>query len=463
MILRIVFISITYAFSINDVHTFDVSSCPSSEAYALCGSDCAEDYFKCIIDCGDDLLCTGDCVRSEAACRDDCPCGENCLDGCPCSNENANKYCVTVQECQADPDNSYNFDICVEHRQESLNDCFQSCARYDQSCHEECTTKYTESILECPCMSQCGNGCPCDKYECLDKTIYDFSLYVVDSVSWRKEGIFNWNVTQNSMPDEFNFKNFFQDGLADSDGNLPSSRFKCSFSLFGRHHLIGGSSMYGLGNNHFILENDNVQIQSDLDFDFEDGICKGFEESAILCGGYSFSGAGGNYGKQCWIYTDEFEVMSSTQFDHRLGDIAEYENGMVIIAGWDGKGATEYLNSTTAVQNNEWELIDQSEELDNYKNFCAVTIRGSVYTFGNYFGNGEVFKFSSNEWSLHGQTFNYYGQTSVAKGLQVMHIGTFDGTSTRAQHWELQYDDTFTISESETVFDNWYVPYVWFY
>ena len=73
------------------------------------------------------------------------------------------------------------------------------------------------------------------------------------------------------------------------------------------------------------------------------------------------------------------------------------------------------------------------------------------------------YDFSSNEWSLHGQTFNYYGQTSVAKGLQVMHIGTFDGTSTRAQYWELQYDDTFTISESETVFDNWYVPYIWFY
>jgi len=72
-------------------------------------------------------------------------------------------------------------------------------------------------------------------------------------------------------------------------------------------------------------------------------------------------------------------------------------------------------------------------------------------------------KFSSNEWSLHGQTFKYYGQTTVAKGLQVMHIGTYDGTSTRAQYWELQYDDTFTISESETVFDNWYVPYIWFY
>ena len=44
-----------------------------------------------------------------------------------------------------------------------------------------------------------------------------------------------------------------------------------------------------------------------------------------------------------------------------------------------------------------------------------------------------------------------------------MHIGTYDGTSTRAQYWELQYDDTFTISESETVFDNWYIPYIWFY
>ena len=118
------------------------------------------------------------------------------------------------------------------------------------------------------------------------------------------------------MPDQFNFQNFFQEGLVDASGNLPSSRFKCSFSLFGRHHLIGGYSMYGLGNKHFILENDSVRIQPDLDFDFEDGICKGFEDSAILCGGYSFS-AGSDYAKKCWIYTGDFEAMPGTQFDHR--------------------------------------------------------------------------------------------------------------------------------------------------
>ena len=81
--------------------------------------------------------------------------------------------------------------------------------------------------------------------------------------------------------------------------------------------------------------------------------------------------------------------------------------------------------------------------------------RSLVFIFNLYF--------RGNKWSLHGQTFKYYGQTSVAKGLQVMHIGTFDGTSTRAQYWEMQYDDTFAISESDTVFDNWYVPYIWFY
>ena len=91
------------------------------------------------------------------------------------------------EECQADLDNSYNYDICVEQRQEILNDCLTSCARYDQSCHEECTNDYTESTLQCPCMSQCGTGCPCDGYECIDNTLYDFNLYVVNSVSWQKE------------------------------------------------------------------------------------------------------------------------------------------------------------------------------------------------------------------------------------------------------------------------------------
>ena len=31
----------------------------------------------------------------------------------------------------------------------------------------------------------------------------------------------------------------------------------------------------------------------------------------------------------------------------RLGDMAEYDNGMIIIAGWDGEGTTEFMNSTT--------------------------------------------------------------------------------------------------------------------
>ena len=69
MILRKVFLNITYAIFLDAAHTFEETSCPSSEAYALCGSDCAEDYFECVIACDDDLFCAGDCVRSEAACR----------------------------------------------------------------------------------------------------------------------------------------------------------------------------------------------------------------------------------------------------------------------------------------------------------------------------------------------------------------------------------------------------------
>ena len=135
------------------------------------------------------------------------------------------------------------------------------------------------------------------------------------------------------MPDQFYFQNFFQEGLVDASGNLPSSRFKCSFSLFGRHHLIGGYSMYGLGNKHFILENDSVRIQPDLDFDFEDGICKGFEDSAILCGGYSFS-AGSDYAKKCWIYTGDFETMPGTQFDHRYAQKIDSEMKTWIFKAW---------------------------------------------------------------------------------------------------------------------------------
>ena len=69
MVLRTILVSIIHAVFLEAAYTFEEPPCPSAEAYALCGSDCAEDYFECVIDCEDDLFCTGDCVRSEAACR----------------------------------------------------------------------------------------------------------------------------------------------------------------------------------------------------------------------------------------------------------------------------------------------------------------------------------------------------------------------------------------------------------
>ena len=72
MILRKVFINVIVTFSTKTgvtANAFGERSCPSSAAYELCGADCSEEYFNCVIDCADDLFCTGDCVRSEAACR----------------------------------------------------------------------------------------------------------------------------------------------------------------------------------------------------------------------------------------------------------------------------------------------------------------------------------------------------------------------------------------------------------
>ena len=57
--------------------------------------------------------------------------------------------------------------------------------------------------------------------------------------------------------------------------------------------------------------------------------------------------------KLCQLQNLTIGKLKCTHFLHnhtisRLGDIAEYDNGMIIIAGWDGEGTTEYMNSTTA-------------------------------------------------------------------------------------------------------------------
>ena len=56
-----------------------------------CQRDCAEDNFKCLLECGTDTVCTADCNRGYVVCEESCPCYRECYNGCPCESENGAK------------------------------------------------------------------------------------------------------------------------------------------------------------------------------------------------------------------------------------------------------------------------------------------------------------------------------------------------------------------------------------
>ena len=62
--------------------------------------------------------------------------------------------------------NKGDIEICVGINRKNLCDEMNKCLPFDDQCETQVMESYQNKKLNCPCMSNCPDGCPCPSYEC---------------------------------------------------------------------------------------------------------------------------------------------------------------------------------------------------------------------------------------------------------------------------------------------------------
>ena len=75
---------------------------------------------------------------------------------------------ILVQLVAADCESDYA--ECELFYDEIYNECWLSCAPGDFMCTVSCTRDYTDNLSNCPCQTNCPDGCPCPIYNCPSTT-----------------------------------------------------------------------------------------------------------------------------------------------------------------------------------------------------------------------------------------------------------------------------------------------------
>ena len=148
-----------------------------------CIDYCTQNEAQCIGGCINNSTCSYDCAIEAITCKYFCP----CADGCPEVGVKFFHFLIFQTLRSIDPrtgcENCPN-DFCSCHNYEENPDyigcereyelvywkCVYDCGHNDNLCYAACNREYDQSIENCPCKSECPNGCPCPDYECPQTT-----------------------------------------------------------------------------------------------------------------------------------------------------------------------------------------------------------------------------------------------------------------------------------------------------
>ena len=138
--------------------------CPTEDAKQNCDNACMDVNVVCTIACGGNYDCISNCTRAYYSCIEDCPCNKKCFQGCPCPEEN--EYCIPEVELECEEEYDYEFNQCHDQMQQDMFDCVSECDNHDHDCEIDCFIEFDAELENCPCMSKCEEGCPCESFEC---------------------------------------------------------------------------------------------------------------------------------------------------------------------------------------------------------------------------------------------------------------------------------------------------------
>ena len=126
-----------------------------------CRDSCTNDAYLCIAKCYGYQDCIDDCIQRESICVNHCPCYPKCPEGCPCFGWCQDTPPPIEYQCMNIWGNEAK--ACEEDRKDERNACNRKCQdeAYPQMCEDDCALKYATDLADCPCHTDCANGCTC--------------------------------------------------------------------------------------------------------------------------------------------------------------------------------------------------------------------------------------------------------------------------------------------------------------
>ena len=125
---------------------------------AECVQSCIDSENQCLESCDDNPNCVFECERKATSCAYVCPCYDGCPNGC---DDCPSSFCTCFET-----ENNDDFIICRNQFEEAYNECINQCPISDFVCIGTCSREYQNNIDDCPCNTNCPEGCPCPNYEC---------------------------------------------------------------------------------------------------------------------------------------------------------------------------------------------------------------------------------------------------------------------------------------------------------
>ncbi|CAG5113968.1 Oidioi.mRNA.OKI2018_I69.chr2.g8056.t1.cds [Oikopleura dioica] len=369
----------TFAFLV--VHSLaQEQTCKDWELEEKCLDQCRLIYTDCTQNCSDNT-CQTQCVNRYSACMADCPCNLNCPNGCDGCDHPLCNVC--------DAESNMHSQQCKNEAVQKESLCKKSCEMTDDDCYSQCHLELMNDKMECPCMDNCPNGCPCDSFKCQPyvSVIGEYYHYK-ESYVISTDGSFRENRHYDSPPE----KASSQYGYFDRIGH---EIFQGDIFFFGgRSDELKIAKLDG-------CEVVELDVRLLFPYDCYYGSSTANEEEIFIC-----------FSESPYRYCEGFdgnqmrEISCTTEYSHQKGCMAYYNDDVYAIGGTRSNEPTH--GNVEILGYSGWTLgVPMNEESGSHGHECLPVSNGILLFGGNaespdYDWERAVHFFTGTNWSVVG-------------------------------------------------------------
>ena len=433
-------------------------NCESLEVGQQCENDCVDVFAKCAIECKTESTCIVDCNRELARCSSDCPCHSNCQNGCPC--DFASDYCDN--ECKMEPVNQVEYKKCADKATIELLTCDHGCEAFDDNCLTKCAGEFNTAISNCPCMTNCANGCPCETYQCEQSPTVeppppvinnDVHLLVLDGKNQMNK--FSMTFRPPMVFDNLNQLENFQ-----LDAEFDSVASTCNVVFKGQMQVATGGNV-----KFFRMTSENTLAKVPFIGKISTGypLCSMMtEDTMVMCETDPNPYDDMHYCNMLSL-TDNavnYDVsFPGTPYSHQLGSMNLHNGEVFMFAGRHGVDDNQLNSKGFTLRSDKWaQIVDGSTVLPNgIAGHSSVSFNNELLIFGGYWINDTpsniAFRVVDGQLEFYGSSLlsSRSMHRTVVQGNSLIHIGgASKRNSSTVEVWQWN-GDNFDIFNSHSL------------